>query len=258
MTSSPLATRHSPLASRPSLPRPNRLRLHRQLHQQVLERVIVRIGAQRRLSLLQLFDATLEREAFLVQRREPRIVRSRGGRVCTTAKEDTTRERAITSGGHLHLRLRRSLLVAVVVELRMLRLQPALVVVVALRLRHRITKRLEERDASVLVDVGAVARERGDEVLREYRLVPLEAALRRRDHAPIRRREQRQHVPARARQIDERDLLRAERTEVAREIARRHIWARKADLRVLLGAASVSNEHDHCLVARAGSLRESR
>src|SRR3954468_24761501 len=94
---------HVPRRSRPSLHRSNRLRLHRQLHQQVLERVIVRIGAQRRLSLLQLFDATLEREAFLVQRREPRIIRAGGGRVRTATKEDTTRERAISSRGHLHL-----------------------------------------------------------------------------------------------------------------------------------------------------------
>ena len=64
-------------------------------------------------------------------------------------------------------------------------------------------------------------RQRVDEELREVRLVPLERALRRRDDDAVRRRENRQHVAARARQVDERHLLRRESSEQQREIARR-------------------------------------
>ena len=111
-------------------------------------------------------------------------------------------------------------LVSVVIELRVLGLQAALIVVVPLRLRHRITIGFEQRDTSVLVDVGAVTGKGGDEIAREHRLVALEAALRRRDHDPIRRGQHRQHVTARAREIDEGHLLRGERREIVREITR--------------------------------------
>src|SRR2546421_581599 len=81
------------------------------------------------------------------------------------------------------------------------------------RLDDRVSERLEERDTTILVGIRDVFRQCVDEELRKMRLVPLERALRRRDDDPIRRREHRQHVAARAREIDERDALRREATE---------------------------------------------
>ena len=70
--------------------------------------------------------------------------------------------------------------------------------------------------------------------------------------------EHRQHVAARARQIDERDLLRRKRAEQLREIARAQIGTGNADLRVLAIAAAVADEHEDDLIAGAGLRRELR
>ena len=70
--------------------------------------------------------------------------------------------------------------------------------------------------------------------------------------------EHRQHVAARAREIDERDLLRGKRAEQLREVARAQIGAGNADLRILALAAAVADEHEHDLIARARARRELR
>ena len=56
----------------------------------------------------------------------------------------------------------------------MLRLQARVVLVEPLRFGDRIAECLEQRDAAVLVGVGAVLCQRVDEVLCEVRLVALE------------------------------------------------------------------------------------
>ena len=123
------------------------------------------------------------RELVLVQRGELRIVRA--GARDAAVEEEATREQALArlAVGFGDARLR-----AHVVELRVLGLQTRVGLVDALRLDDRVAKRLEQRDATVLVGVGDVLGQRVDEELREVRFVALERALGRRDDDAIRRR----------------------------------------------------------------------
>ena len=136
----------------------------------------------------------------------------------TAVEEEAASENALAC---FSVRLGDALFRPHVVELRVLRLELRVVLVETLRLDDRVAKRLEQRDATVLVGIRAILGERVDEVLREMRLVALEGALGRRDDHPIRRGENGNHVAARAREIHERHLLRREtRREAARSRAR--------------------------------------
>ena len=140
----------------------------------------------------------------------------------------------------------------------MLGLQTRVVLVDPLRFDDGVPKRLEQRDASVLVGVGDVFGQRVDEKLREMRFIALERALSRRDDDPVRSRQHRQHVAARARHVDERDLLCREVPKQLREIARAQVGTGNADLGLRPLAAAVPDEHDRHLIARADASRHLR
>ncbi len=123
------------------------------------------------------------------------------------------------------------------------------------RRRASFPRRRSERpragDAAVLVRVGDVLRQRVHEELREVRFISLERALRRRDDHSIGPRQHRQHVAARAREIDERHLLRRKPTEQGCAKSRAlEVGTGNADLRLLALSASMPDQHEHHLIPR--------
>ena len=143
----------------------------------------------------QLGDLPLERVALLEQRAQRRDRRAgrRGARALRREKQR-----------------RRQLALAAVVERRVLGQDVALLLVGGLDLGGGVIERLEHRHAAVAIAVGGVVVERLDEVLGEARLVALAAGLGRGDDGPRRPGQRLQKRAARARGVDEDDLLRRE------------------------------------------------
>src|SRR3954462_3650816 len=109
------------LRSSPSFELADRQRFARQLHEDLLERVVVRGRAHGALLLSQRVEAVLDARLVAIERRELRVsgaaVGARHG--SASVEEETTRQRPLRA----RVRLGSAPLLALVLELRMFRLQ---------------------------------------------------------------------------------------------------------------------------------------
>ncbi len=151
-----------------------------------------------------------------------------------------------------------ALLVAAVVEQRMLGQHDPLLLVGARHAELRRVERLEHRDPAVLVGVGRVARQRVDELAAEERREAFRAGPRRGHDRPARARQLGHERPARARGVDEHDVLRRQALQQRREVRGRHVRPRQVELRDLAVERAVPDQHDEHHVVLFRALRERR
>ncbi len=146
--------------------------------------------------------------------------------------------------------------VTVVVDQRVLRQQPILLIVGPGDLVTGILESFQHRHAVVLVRVCLFAREGCDEVLPKPTLISLRAGACRRDHDAALGRQRADPITAGRREIHDDDLLGREPSEIGGHVRGGDVRAGKIEFRCSARGTAMPDEHDEQPCLRFDALGE--